>query len=62
MGDEDGGGIIFTRVYAAPDGETHFEDVTVDTTPVVRGPGLPGGARGSPVTVTELLFLRMDEG
>ena len=62
MGDEDGGGIIFTRMYASPDGETHFEDVTVRTTPVVFGPGLPGGAKGSPAPVSELTFLRMDEG
>ncbi len=62
MGGEDSGGIVFTGVYASLDGESHFEDVTVRTTRVVLGPGLPGGAKGSPEPVSELTFLRMDEG
>jgi quercetin dioxygenase-like cupin family protein len=56
------GGITFVRVYASPDGESHFEVVAVETTPVVFGPGVPGGAKGSPEPVTQLIFLRMDEG
>ena len=56
------GGIASTRVYASSDGETHFEDVTMDTVRVTVGPGLPGGAKGSPVAVTDLTMLRMDPG
>lgn len=54
MGDEDGAGIFFTRMYASADGESHFEDVTVETTAVTVGPGLPGGAKGPPAAVTDL--------
>lgn len=46
MGNDDGGGIIFTRVSASAGAKAHFEDVTVDTTPVVFGPGLDGVRRG----------------
>ncbi len=59
---DDNVGISFTRIYAASDGETHFEDVGVDAKSMNVGPGLPGGAKGSPVAVTELTFLRMDAG
>jgi quercetin dioxygenase-like cupin family protein len=60
--DEGNDGITFARIYASPDSETHFGDVTVDTVPVIVGPGRPGGAKGSPAAVTELTMLRMDPG
>jgi len=59
---DDGGGITFTRLHASPDGETHLDDVAVDTTPESVGPGLPGRARGAPVAVTDWTMLRMEPG
>jgi hypothetical protein len=63
MGEEDTTvGITFTRVYASADGESHFEDVVVNTTRVTVAPDAPGGEMTSARPATELTFLRMDNG
>lgn len=52
----------YPRVHAAPDGSTHFEDISVPMTPVVFVPGIPlvDVATGRPVT--ELQFARVEAG
>lgn len=62
MAEEDGAGIALTRVYASVDGETHFEDVIVETDRVAVAPDVPGGTMASPAPVTELIFVGLDAG
>jgi hypothetical protein len=58
---EDQVGVAFSRIYASSDGESHFEDVVVETTRVTVAPEATG-AMASPIPVGELTFASMDAG
>jgi hypothetical protein len=49
--------MIYARVYAGPDGESHFEDVALDTTPTEVFPGLPLLAVAAPIAATSVIFV-----
>jgi hypothetical protein len=47
----------YVRVYAGPDGESHFEDVAVETAPVEVFRGLPRLDVAAPMAVREAVFV-----
>jgi hypothetical protein len=50
------------RLYAASDGETHFEDVEVEMTPVEFAPGLPRINASAPTGAADLSFIHIPAG
>jgi hypothetical protein len=54
--------LTYPRVYASPDGETHFQDVAVPMAPAVYLPGIPLVDVAAPHLVTALTFSRLEVG
>ena len=54
--------LTYPRVYASPDGETHFQDVAVPMAPAVFVPGIPLVDVAAPDPVTALTFARVEAG
>ena len=54
--------LTYPRVYASPDGETHFQDIAVPMTPAVFVPGIPLVDVAEPHPVTALTFARLEAG
>ena len=52
----------YPRVYAAPDGASHFEDIAVPMAPVVDVAGIPLVDVAMTQPVTELRFSRLEAG
>lgn len=49
--------LTYVRVYAGPDGESHIEDVSVNTASTEVFPGLPLLAVAAPTSLTSLIFV-----
>jgi quercetin dioxygenase-like cupin family protein len=54
--------LAYPRVYASPNGETHFQEVDLPLTPVIYVPDIPLVDVGEPQTVTALTFSRVEAG
>ena len=57
--------MTYPRLYASPDGETHFQDVPVSMTPVVYTPDVPGTPLvdvAPAQSVAALTFSRLEAG
>ncbi len=54
--------LTYPRVYASPDGETHFQDLAVPMAPTVFVPGIPLVDVGEPHPVTALTLSRLEAG
>jgi quercetin dioxygenase-like cupin family protein len=52
----------YTRIYATPDGNSHFEDVTVEMHAIGGDAFSPSSETGKPVEVTDFNFRRMRAG
>jgi hypothetical protein len=52
----------YVRVYADADGESHFEDVAVELTPVTYAPPAPMMELSTVVPATGFAFVRMPVG
>jgi quercetin dioxygenase-like cupin family protein len=53
---------VYTRLYATPDGETHFQDVELDFAPSIVVAGLPQLDVARPLTVRALVFAELGKG
>lgn len=49
--------MTYVRVYAGPDGESHLEDVAVETTPTAVFPGFPLLAVAAPLPLTAMIMV-----
>ncbi len=49
--------MTYLRIYAGPDGVSHFEDVAVATTPTTVFPALPPLGVSAPLEATSLIFV-----
>jgi hypothetical protein len=52
----------YTRIYNTPDGNSHFEDVTVQLNPVSEGAITPTSEASTPVPAIDFNIRRMVEG
>jgi hypothetical protein len=56
-------GLGYVRLYTGSDGQTHFEDVTLEAAEVTQEAGGGRGERSAPIPVGDLLFRHVvDEG
>jgi hypothetical protein len=52
----------YARIYATPDGNSHFEDVTVAMGALEANTSTPTSQASAPIPVTDLNFRRMEAG